>query len=496
MTVVKVTDMIINMKAVTLLVVATLPNVVNAQTSAIDEFNRTRQEMLGDYRNFRKSVLDGYDNYLKEVWKEYKTFKGKVRDHNPKPKTLPNIEEQPAMAPMEDLPSVDVRPKETTPEKKKPMVQPVPTVVPGIPQQSVECSFYGVSVKVPRLEGVGMNDFSPEQTADAWRAYEGKGIAKKALDIKNRAELLGLNDWFTYEMVRECVNAQCDKCSVAERVTMMLYLLANMGYDVRMALANNEPCLLIAMRQQVYGRGYTVIDGKKYYIYNVDGGQPKDGGSLYTYSLPKDMEMGREMDMRIVQAMRICNDDGKVHYCQLEYGDITVTANVDIVQMEMLRHYPQMDIAQYAMSVVSPQLRQSVLEQIKPQIKGLTKSKAAEKLLRFVQFAFDYATDGEQHGYEKAYFFEENFYYPKNDCEDRAIFYAYLVRHLLGLDVHLVNFPGHECTAVCFEDDNVDGTGYMYNGKKYIICDPTYIGASIGQCMPQYRGVTPKVETF
>lgn len=483
-------------KTVIALVVSTLPNVANAQTSAIDEFNKTRQEMLGEYRNFRKSVLDDYDNYLKQVWDEYKTFKGEVRDRNPKPQTIPNIKELPAMTPKEDLPTVDVKPKVTVPDEKKPVVQPAPTPVPVVPQRSVEYSFYGVRVKAPRLESVGMGEFSPEQTAEAWRSYEEKGMAKIAFDIKNRAGLLGLNDWFTYEMVRECVNAQCDKCSVAERVTMMLYLLANMGYDVRMALANNEPCLLIAMRQQVYGRGYTVIDGKRYYIYNADGGQPKDGGSLYTYKLPRNMETGKEMDMRIVQAMRICNDDGTVHLCHLECGDITVTANVDIVQMEMLRHYPQMDIAQYAMSVVSPQLRQSVLEQIKPQIEGLTKSKAAEKLLRFVQFAFDYATDGEQHGYEKMYFFEENFYYPKNDCEDRAIFYAYLVRHLLGLDVHLVNFPDHECTAVCFEDDSVEGTGYVYNGKKYIICDPTYIGASIGQCMPQYRGVTPKVEIF
>jgi len=483
-----------NTRMLILLVVAALPNVANAQTSAIDEFNKTRQEMLGDYRNFRKSVLDDYDNYLKQVWDEYKTFKGEVRDRNPKPKTLPNIEEQPAMTPKEDLPTVDVKPKVKVPEENTPVVQPVPTPVPVVPQQSVEYSFYGVRVKAPRLESVGMGEFSPEQTAEAWRSYEKKGMAKIALDIMNRAELLGLNDWFTYEMVRECVNAQCATCSVAERVTMMLYLLANMGYDVRMALANNEPCLLIAICQQVYGRGYTVIDGKKYYIYSVDSGQPKEGGSLYTYKLPKNMETGKEMDMRIVQAMRIgC---GKMHYCQLEHGDITVTADVDIVQMEMLRHYPQMDIAQYAMSVVSPQLRQSVLTQIKPQIEGLSRKKAAEKLLRFVQFAFDYATDGEQHGYEKAYFFEENFYYPKNDCEDRAIFYAYLVRHLLGLDVHLVNFPGHECTAVCFEDDSVEGTGYVYNGKKYIICDSTYIGASIGQCMPQYRGVTPKVELF
>ncbi len=31
------------------------------------------------------------------------------------------------------------------------------------------------------------------------------------------------------------------------------------------------------------------------------------------------------------------------------------------------------------------------------------------------------------------------------------------------------------------------------SGKKYIICDPTYIGASIGLAMPQFKNVAAKV---
>ena len=30
-------------------------------------------------------------------------------------------------------------------------------------------------------------------------------------------------------------------------------------------------------------------------------------------------------------------------------------------------------------------------------------------------------------------------------------------------------------------------------GKKYIVCDPTYIGASIGKAMPQFKRVAAKV---
>ena len=162
----------------------------------------------------------------------------------------------------------------------------------------------------------------------------------------------------------------------------------------------------------------------------------------------------------------------------------------------MLRHYPQTDMPNYARSEVLPALRQSIIDQLRPQLTGLSETEAVNALLHFVQYAFDYATDQEQHGYEKPYFIEENFFYPKNDCEDRSIFFAFLVRNLLHLDVHLINYPGHECTGIAFTDQQLPGHGYRYNSRRYLICDPTYVGATLGMCMPQYEQETPKVEIW
>ena len=119
-------------------------------------------------------------------------------------------------------------------------------------------------------------------------------------------------------------------------------------------------------------------------------------------------------------------------------------------------------------------------------------AEAANILIDFVQTAFQYQTDDEQFGYEKPFFVDEVFYYPYCDCEDRSILYSYLVRTLMGLDVVLLDYPNHIATAVCF-DENVSGDYLMVEGKKYVVCDPTYIGASIGNAMPQYRDVAAKV---
>jgi hypothetical protein len=123
---------------------------------------------------------------------------------------------------------------------------------------------------------------------------------------------------------------------------------------------------------------------------------------------------------------------------------------------------------------------------------------AANAILHFVQEGFAYKTDGQQfgQGVEKCFFFDELLYFPFCDCEDRSIFFAYLVKEILGLDVLLVGYPGHECTAVALSEAPQRHTSLNYKGKNYYICDPTYMGADVGMCMPKYVNVNPEVEEW
>ena len=109
-----------------------------------------------------------------------------------------------------------------------------------------------------------------------------------------------------------------------------------------------------------------------------------------------------------------------------------------------------------------------------------------------MQTAFEYQVDDEQFGYERPLFADETFYYPYSDCEDRSILFSILVRELLNLDVVLLNYPGHLATAVHFTD-NIEGDYMTIDNKKYIVCDPTYIGATIGEAMPQYKNEKAKI---
>ena len=86
-----------------------------------------------------------------------------------------------------------------------------------------------------------------------------------------------------------------------------------------------------------------------------------------------------------------------------------------------------------------------------------------------------------------------NLFYPKNDCEDRAIFYTYLLWEVLGIPNQLICYPGHESASVSLSTP-VKGISYSHSGKTFYISDPTYIGSVTGQCMPDFEQTAPEID--
>lgn len=454
------------------------------------DYQAFRKGVLGSYDSFRKTVLEEYAKYLQGVWDEYEQFRGIKRDKEAKP----------SIAPKADIKPQDVIPVQSDPEIK-PTVQPLPTDNP-IPVKPIAPSilpnmsfpFYGMKLstvlcRVQKVEGV-----EHQAIAEAWNVYQQDKVMKDVVhSLQSLAMAYSLNDWFTLELVRNYTEAMCK--NPASKIVLQHFLLVNMGYDVRLASCCNQLLLLVPFNQQVYERNYLVIDGKKYYAFYDESTSKLQNTGVYTCRLPSEADKGRNIDLTI-RGGNIGIKTGVAHRFSMSDGRISLQGTIDVGTMKAIRRYPQMDIPFYAMSTIDSNFHQSLLTQVREQVQGCSEKESVCKILHFVQYAFDYATDGEQYGYEKPYFIEENFYYPKNDCEDRAILFAFLVRNVLGLDVHLVQYPGHECTAVNFSTSQMNGDGYMYKGKAFYICDPTFIGASIGQCMPDYRKVKPVVELW
>ncbi|MDE6443429.1 MAG: hypothetical protein K2K64_03260, partial [Muribaculaceae bacterium] len=205
--------------------------------------------------------------------------------------------------------------------------------------------------------------------------------------------------------------------------------------------------------------------------------------------LPKVQDGGKKFDFQI----KGLNLPVKEHPFNISYGKLNLKGTVNENLMPIVYRYPQMETADFAESWLDKGVRDDLVAQVKEQLGDMDKVAATNELLQFVQSGFSYATDDAFHGFEKPYFLEENLFYPKNDCEDRAIFYTYLLWNALGVENQLLFYPGHESASVALPGE-IYGTSYEYDGKKYYISDPTYIGSITGQCMPQFTTTSPKID--
>ena len=199
------------------------------------------------------------------------------------------------------------------------------------------------------------------------------------------------------------------------------------------------------------------------------------------------------MDYRILNSPELYKDiKAKVlnfNYMQKNYS-VQTQYNKNLIGF--FQYYPQTNIKVYFEALISAETEYALIKSLKPIIENKTEAEAVNILLRFVQKSFNYQTDDEQFGREKYLLMEETLYYPYSDCEDRSIFFAYLVRKLVGLEVIGLDYPGHIATAVKFSD-NFSGDYVVRNNKKYMICDPTYVNSTLGMAMPKFKKIKPEI---
>ena len=456
--------------------------------------------MMGHAQNFE----DAFDAFVKQNEQSFnqfadsinrqfaeameaniRTFTGeqpKMRDPKPKPVKLPEAEKKDVP---KELPSL---PKPAPAENKEPIKEPAkPTPSPAeSPVESVtppseqlnwtEFDLFGDNIRyVKKTFPERMKGISPKDVSAFWirlSECDYEPMLQQCLDAQKSR---GFNDWAVYQLVLELANQTYPRL-YNEQAVMAVFLLNQLGLEAKVGFGNVHLFCLLAVEQQLYGLSFADIAKNRYYIFELNPAYVNRDGSFsfrtYDVPFPKPTQ---GLDMNVSQPLK-----------SAEFPDIIDSAiNISNNMIELFSTYPQVDIAVYANARTSDVFCKSVEKVFKPYLRDLSDVEAVDFLLTYVQYSFEYASDNDQFGYEKPFFCEENYYYPQNDCEDRCVLFAFLVRHLLHLDVVLIDYPRHIATAVHFRED-VPGSSVMHSGKRYVICDPTYIGASVGVEMPQF----------
>jgi len=334
---------------------------------------------------------------------------------------------------------------------------------------------------------------NPSKISTNWSQLLRSSADQQILLLIKVAYHMGLNDWGYCQLL----NAFSKKLYPGDynaQTLFNLYGLSQSGYVARIGQNNQRLYLMLPTSQRIYGHTFLKRDKTKYYLMDLNGSVPQlkqafvldlsfpHAEDIVSFSVEHSLRLGKTIKKRKLSF----NYDGKTY-------QIETALNQEWVKF--YNSYPFTDWHIQLGAPMSPDVHRTLISQLSELVKGRSEADAANMLLRFVQQAFPYKTDSEQFGKENYLFAEEMLFYPYSDCEDRSALYAYLVNEILGLDVIGLLFPGHAAVGVRFRN-HPSGSYVAYRGKRYTVCDPTYVNANIGHYAPQVRGEEVKIIAF
>jgi len=473
------------------LLVFTLPVfVMPAITAAESEYEKWKKQEMGSYQSFKDERDKAFTSFLKKQWKEYKLYSGEKLFEKPKPIKLP-------VAPLEDTSPIKGKVVARIPAPAAIPFKPAPEVKPlhekkkgmllGINFYGKEAEFYyDKKLKVSLGSRIDRKAISKSWEALSLADYD--GLLVQTRDFKHETRL---NDWGFHRLLYRVGEGIYGKNQDNNISIFVWFMLSKADYEAKVAYNDDKVFLLLPSKNKIFAAPYLTIGGKRFYAISVDG-KKKKLGSLYTYqgkypgaNQPMDYNINvtPAIKTKVVNKNLSFKYRGKTHDLHIEYNTLIPA---------FFEHYPQTEFEVYFDASVSEEAGKSLTKALKPLVEGKSEGEAVNLIMRFVQTAFKYKTDDKQFGREKYLLPEETLFYPFSDCEDRSILFAYLVKNLTGLEVVGLHYPNHMATAVRFSDD-IKGDAVMHNGKRYIVCDPTYVNADIGKAMPQFKGVKPKI---
>ncbi|QUT73911.1 hypothetical protein INE81_00328 [Bacteroides salyersiae] len=468
------------------------------------EFDDFQKQQQKEFNNFKNKADADFETFLRETWVKFEAFDPLKAPVRPEPEKQPVFDGKRPQSPVEIKP-VDIG----KPSLSAVTDKPVPGIyVPGQPYLSVKIdvpvvpvtgrpihrtpvNYYGSAFEIATdaIENLALAGNREADVADAWSQLCKADHEQLIKDCMTLREEKKMSDWayllFTKKIGEQLYGEQ-QKDDIA---FLQMFILNKSGYKVRLSKINEKLKLMVAPAGVLYGIPYILLDGTKYYVFDAE----KTNGPMGVYTYKQDFPNAKNYVSLSIDAVPKFDMAEHTESVSPKSGSVKVETVVNKNLMEFYKSYPQCDVSVYYHTPMSEELKAALYPPLQEAIKGKSQQEAANILIEFVQTGFEYQTDGDQFGYEKPFFLDENFFYPACDCEDRAILYSTLVKDLLGLDAVLLDYPNHIASAVRFTEEIPGDYVILDDGAKYLICDPTYIGASIGMCMEQFKKVSPQI---
>jgi len=471
-------------------------------SSANDAFLQWQQQQFNgvqaqkdEFQDYKDKRDKEFTSFLREQWKAVDLLKGNVRDEAPKPDVMPVAppDSTEIKAPVSKPVARVVKPIIDTPvDRLEPELKPVTATGDKV----VSVDFYGKRISFNydgelkqrlsrRIDKVVISDYWSTLSRTE---YEG---LLQQLDAQKTH--LQLNDWAYASLINK-VALKLNVGRPDETVLFSWFLLAKSGYKARVAYDDLSIYLLVPSQHEMFEVSYFKFGEERYYAVAFEGGR-HSLGRVYTYD-GEYPDATKEFNMHVTSTVVSGNQSERR---QLSFNFEGQQYDIEVVydqgRIDFFRTYPQLALNLYFDSGVDKITATPLEKQLAEHISDMSEERAVNFLLRFVQTSLTYATDEQQFGEENYLFPEETLFYPYSDCEDRAVLFSWLAKRLLKLEVIGLDYPGHVATAVHF-NGSVKGDSVTYEGKRFVVADPTYINAKAGMSMPKFKQFKAKVIAY
>jgi len=452
-----------------------------------NEYEAWLKKEQQQFASYKKSHDEAFSDAIKKEWEAFEAQYTLNPYETPKPVELPRLEEESKL----DIPLLEnsllAKVKISPPNIEKTFPK---TPLPFIKKEhasfkEISVDFYSHKISVSYNPHIGflLTSVSKEAIAGFWERFSKVDHQHLIKQIQFIVEHYGLNDWATYLLVHKIGMQIYQLDNMANLFTW--YVLTQMNYDVKIGYSKQTVYLLAHMQHELFQVSFLTLQGNKYYVLHPKG-SIRTLEPIYTYNAQHQKAqtaLSFEFKKPLLFNTHYANKALHFKYNNQVY---TIESQYSTDLVEFYKTFPQSDYPIYFNANNSSFLHQSLLLSLKPLLENQSEVEAVNMLLRFVQTAFAYQTDKEQFNYEKVFFPEETLFYPYSDCEDRTILFAFLVKHLLNLNVIALRYKDHMTAAVEFSTQpKLDG--FVHKNRYYTFADPTYVNANIGMRMPKYQ---------
>lgn len=347
--------------------------------------------------------------------------------------------------------------------------------------------FYGqqISFRYDTLLALSpSSSVSEDSVSGFWLSFSRSNSTHLIDQLMDYRDRLGLNDWGYYLLVK-MVSGSIVASDRWRGDQLTWGLMIRSGFDVRLAFNQNNTSVLIPSAHLIYDKQSVIIGKKRYFL-------DREMKSQLLVTCPSPFpDAPNLVDLKLTTSLnfsgKLANQKFRLSWKKMRL-EFSVRYNPELIHF--YNDYPKSDPEVYLEAPASSVVKEDILRHLYPSITKMNRLEAASLLQHFVQSEIEYCSSGSSAPMSR---FAEEVISTKSgaDCGKSALF-AWLIRTLIHLPVIGVQFPGFCSTAICFNEP-VEGDGYLFKQKKYLIADPSYLNVPPGILMPEFVGLKPQL---